>query len=125
MEDTYEEKIIFNIRMFIFVLGAIGVFLPLLPTTPFVLLSAFLFEKSSEKFHRLLLENKIFGKYIKDYTEKKGITYKNKIIAISVMTLGMGKGFLSMQNIYGRVFLLIVYLVVFTHILKLKTLKEN
>ena len=107
------------------VLGAIGVFLPLLPTTPFVLLSAFLFEKSSEKFHRLLLENKIFGKYIKDYTEKKGITYKNKIIAISVMTLGMGKGFLSMQNIYGRVFLLIVYLVVFTHILKLKTLKEN
>lgn len=107
------------------VLGAIGVLLPLLPTTPFVLLAAFLFERSSEKFHRLLLKNRIFGKYIKDYTQKKGITYKNKIIAISVMTLGMGKGFLSMQNIYGRAFLLIVYLVVLTHILKLKTLKEN
>ncbi|WP_403559182.1 YbaN family protein [Cetobacterium somerae] len=53
------------------VLGAIGVFLPLLPTTPFILLAAFSFERSSEKFYRLLLENRIFGKYIKDYTQKK------------------------------------------------------
>lgn len=107
------------------ILGAIGIFLPLLPTTPFILLSAFLFEKSSEKFHKLLLENKIFGKYIKDYTEKKGITYKNKIIALTIMTLGMGKGFFSMQNIYGRGTLVIVFLGVSIHILKLKTLKEN
>lgn len=106
-------------------LGAIGIFLPILPTTPFVLLSAFLFERSSEKFHRLLLENRIFGKYIKDYTEKKGITYKNKIIAITVMTLGMGKGFFAMKNIYGRATLLIIFLGVLMHLLKLKTLKEN
>ncbi|MGL4358745.1 YbaN family protein [Cetobacterium sp.] len=120
-----KKKLFFILGCLSLLLGAIGIFLPILPTTPFVLLSAFLFERSSEKFHKLLLENKIFGKYIKDYTEKKGITYKNKIIAITVMTLGMGKGFLAMTNIYGRVALVITFFAVLTHLIKMKTLKEG
>lgn len=120
-----KKKIYLVLGCLSLILGAIGVVLPLLPTTPFVLLSAFLFERSSKKFHKLLLENKIFGKYIKDYTERKGITYKNKIIVIIAMTLGMGKAYFSMQNIYGRITLLIIFLAVLTHILKIKTLKEN
>ncbi|MGL5175999.1 MAG: YbaN family protein [Cetobacterium sp.] len=120
-----KKKLFFMLGCLSLLLGTIGIFLPILPTTPFVLLSAFLFERSSEKFHRLLLENKIFGKYIKDYTEKKGITYKNKVIAIIVMTLGMGKGFLSMNNIYGRTALVIIFFAVLTHLLKLKTLKAE
>lgn len=106
-------------------LGVIGIVLPVLPTTPFLLLSAFLFERSSKKFHDFLLENKVFGRYIKDYKEKKGITYKNKVIAITVMTLGMGKSFFSIQNIYGRVSILIIFLGVLVHLLKLKTLKNS
>lgn len=120
-----KKKIYLILGCISLILGAIGIFLPILPTTPFVLLSAFLFERSSEKFHRLLVENRIFGKYIKDYTEKKGITYKNKVIAIIIMTLGMGKGFFSMQNTYGRIALLVIFFAVLAHLLKLKTLKEN
>ena len=68
-------------------LGTLGVFLPLLPTTPFLLLSLYCFSKSSKKFHKALLENKIFGQYIRDYQEKKGVTLKNKIIAISILVI--------------------------------------
>ncbi|MGL6066339.1 MAG: YbaN family protein [Cetobacterium sp.] len=117
------KKLLFLLGCLSICIGVIGIVLPLLPTTPFILLSAFLFEKSSEKFHRMLLENKIFGKYIKDYVEKRGITYKNKIIAIIVLLLGMGKGFFSMNNIYGRIVLVLVFIAVLIHLLKLKTLK--
>lgn len=106
-------------------LGIIGIFLPLLPTTPFILLSSILFQKSSDRFHKMLTQNKVLGKYITDYTERKGITLKNKIIALIFLTAGMGKGFFSMQNIYGRVSLVVIFIAVFVHILKLKTLKGD
>ncbi|MGX6592388.1 YbaN family protein [Cetobacterium ceti] len=118
-----KRKILFVIGIFSLVLGTIGIFLPILPTTPFVILSAFLFERSSEKFHKMLINNKIFGKYLKDYMEKKGISYKNKIIALIFLTIGMTKGFLSMKTPIGKTALVIIFIGVSTHIIKLKTLK--
>ena len=47
-----------------FVLGAIGIILPILPTTPFLLLSAFLFSKSSDRFHQYLIQTKLYQKYL-------------------------------------------------------------
>ena len=49
-----------------FVLGAIGIILPILPTTPFLLLSAFLFSKSSDRFHQYLIQTKLYQKYINE-----------------------------------------------------------
>ena len=66
-------------------LGIIGAFLPLLPTTPFVLLSAYLFAKSSEKMHNWIMNHRIFGKLIRDFNENKAIPLHVKIIAISMM----------------------------------------
>lgn len=66
-------------------LGIIGIVLPLLPTTPFLLLTAFFFARSSEKFHDWLLEHPYFGKTIKDWQETGSINKKAKIAAMFVI----------------------------------------
>ena len=54
-------------------LGLIGVLLPVMPTTPFILLAAWCFARSSERFHQWLLDNRFFGQIIKDWESGKGI----------------------------------------------------
>src|SRR3972149_1860657 len=67
------------------VLGAIGIVLPILPTTPFLLLSAACYLRSSERMHKWLLGNRWFGEYIKNYQAGRGIPIKTKIIAVTVL----------------------------------------
>ena len=62
-------------------LGVLGVILPLLPTTPFVLLSAFCFSKSSHRFHQWLLHHKLFGPLIKDWQKHGVIKLRAKLLA--------------------------------------------
>jgi uncharacterized protein len=59
-------------------LGAIGIFLPILPTTPFLLLSAACYMRSSERMHKWLLSKRWFGAYIRNYQEAKGYLRKQK-----------------------------------------------
>lgn len=66
-------------------LGIIGIFVPGLPTTPFVLLSAALYAKSSEKLYNWLLNNKFLGPRIKSYQRQKGVTLKGKYKIIALM----------------------------------------
>ena len=66
-------------------LGIIGIILPILPTTPFLLLATACYARSSEKFYNWLLNNKWVGKYIKNYREGKGISLKAKISVISLL----------------------------------------
>ena len=67
------------------VLGIIGLFVPGLPTTPFILLSAALYAKSSEKLYNWLLNNKYLGPRIKNYQRQKGVTLKAKYRIIALM----------------------------------------
>ncbi|MHC1706195.1 MAG: YbaN family protein [Bacteroidales bacterium] len=69
------------------VLGIIGILIPGLPTTPFLLISAWAFARGSERLHRWLIGHKIFGPYIKEYLEHRGLTRTTKIVAISLMTV--------------------------------------
>ena len=72
-------------------IGAIGVVLPLLPTTPFVLLAAGCFSRSSPRLHAWLMNSELFGPILRDWEERKCICLKVKVFAIS-MTLGVGGG---------------------------------
>lgn len=69
------------------VLGAIGVFLPVLPTTPFVLLAAWCFSKSSRRLHSWLLNHKTFGPYISAWEQHRVIPLRAKIMATSMIVL--------------------------------------
>jgi uncharacterized protein len=70
-----------------FVTGVIGIFIPILPTTPFFILSAFLFSKSSPRFHQWLLELPIAGEGIRDWRDNRIIRPRAKILCtIMIMT---------------------------------------
>jgi len=66
-------------------LGLLGVFLPLLPTTPFLLLAAFCFLRGSPRMHRWLLSHRVLGPYIRDFQEGRGIPLRSKLIALALM----------------------------------------
>lgn len=68
------------------VLGFVGAFLPVLPTTPFLILSAFLFSKSSVKLHQWILSLPTFGPMIKDWEQNKVIRPKAKAMSVTMLS---------------------------------------
>ncbi|MEE6251581.1 MAG: YbaN family protein [Bdellovibrionota bacterium] len=83
-------RIVFlGLGIFCCLLGFVGVFVPLLPTTPFVILAAFFFERGSPKFHSYLVENKYLGPFLKDWQQHKRIRRKYKVLAISMILIGV------------------------------------
>jgi uncharacterized membrane protein YbaN (DUF454 family) len=81
------QFILFSIGALSLVLGFIGAFLPVLPTTPFVLLAAWCFVKSSPKAHQWIYRQPMIGTALKDWEENHAISRRSKIIALSVMTV--------------------------------------
>lgn len=74
-------------------LGTVGVVLPILPTVPFYLATAFCFAKSSERLHRWFIGTGLYRKHLQSYVEHKGILLKTKNSIIATVTLLMGFGF--------------------------------
>lgn len=105
------------------ILGTIGIFLPVLPTVPFLLLALFCFSRSSEKAYQFIINNKYFGKTIKDYKEGRGLSIAVKIRAIIYVSVGIGFSIYKIQNLHLKIFLAIILLAVVTHIATLKTKK--
>jgi len=106
-------------------LGIIGIFLPLLPTTPFLLLAAACYARSSKRFYNWLLTNRWFGNYIRNYRERKGIPYKIKILSISFLWIAIGYSAIFVVHILlGRIILILIAIGVTIHILSIQTLKH-
>ena len=106
-------------------LGALGVFLPILPTTPFLLLSAAFYYKGSERMHRWLLNNKLFGNYIKNYKEGRGIALKAKAIALCLLwTTICYSAFFIVNMIALQIALFVIAGGVSIHILTLPTFRK-
>lgn len=78
-------------------LGVVGIVLPLLPTTPFVLLSAYCFSKSSKRFHRWLLTHKVFGPMVRDWENGGVIRLKAKLLATVSIVLMVSLSFYLLQ----------------------------
>lgn len=108
-------------------LGTIGLFLPILPTTPFLLLSAACYMRSSERLHDWLLNNRWFGEYIKNYQSGRGIPMKTKIIALSFLWLAIlySTFFVVDEIMIAQIALLIIAAGVSLHLLRLPTFKKQ
>lgn len=100
-----------------FGIGLAGVFLPIIPTTPFLLLSAACWMRSSDKAYARLLSHKRFGPAIRDYSENGTIPVKTKMIAILLMSLGIGSTMLLFtDSTLVRIILLAVAISVATYV---------
>ena len=106
-------------------LGIIGIFLPLLPTTPFLLLAAACYARSSKRFYNWLLTNRWFGNYIRNHRERKGVPFKIKILSISFLWIAIGYSAIFVVHIFlGRIILILITIGVTIHILSIQTLKH-
>lgn len=106
-------------------LGILGIFLPLLPTTPFLLLTAALYFKGSPRLYQWLLNHKYFGTYIRNFRENKAIPLHAKIISLLLMWGTMLYCiFFLIPLVWVKVFLFLIAVGVTYHILSFKTLKK-
>ena len=104
--------------------GILGIFLPLLPTTPFLLLAVGCYAKSSTKLYNWLLGNRYFGSYIRNYREGKGISLKVKITTILFLILTLGWTSIFVVKVWlGRIIMFFILIGVSTHILSFPTLR--
>lgn len=106
------------------IIGVIGIFLPVLPTTIFLILASACFVKSSPRANEWLRNHKILGMYIKNYQDKSGLTIKTKILNIAFLwVMILSSAFLFTEDFYIRLLLLAIALGVTIHLLMIKTKK--
>ncbi len=107
-------------------LGIIGIILPVLPTTPFLLLAAACYARSSQKFYYWLMNNRWFGVYIRNYRQKKGMPLKIKLLTVALLWLTILLSVIfAIQSLTVKLILLLIAVGVSIHIFSIKTLKEN
>jgi len=105
-------------------IGVIGIFLPLLPTTIFLILASVCFVKSSPRANEWLRNHKVLGAYIKNYQDKSGLTITSKIFNL-ILLWGMitVSAFLFTDGLYIRVLLFAIAIGVSIHLVMIKTKK--
>ena len=102
-------------------LGVLGIFLPLLPTTPFLLLASYCYMRSSQRLYNWLINHRIFGEYIYNYMTHRAVKRSAKITALTVLWLSMATSIIIVDIIYVRALLILIGAAVSFHILSLKT----
>ena len=103
-------------------LAILGVFLPLLPTTPFLLLASACYLRGSKRMHRWLLNNRVFGEYLRNFEEGKGIPLKAKITALALMWASLSFSIYKVQIVPLQLMLIMIGIGVTIYLLKMKTL---
>ncbi|OUO31506.1 DUF454 domain-containing protein [Lachnoclostridium sp. An298] len=95
-------------------IGAVGVVLPVLPTTPFLLLASFCLAKGSARFHRWFTGTNLYKKHLGSFVENRTMTLKTKFSLLIPASCMLILAFLAMQNVYGRAF--IIFLILFKYV---------
>ncbi|MXS86361.1 DUF454 domain-containing protein [Nitrosomonas sp. HPC101] len=105
--------------------GILGIFLPILPTTPFILLAAGCFARSSERFHNYLLGHRIAGPIIREWCEYRSVKRQVKRWAYLVMLLSFGSSILIVSSWKLKGMLVLLATILFTFIWRLPVRDEN
>ena len=108
---NHVKKLLFlTIGCISLVLGTVGIALPILPTVPFYLLTAFCFANSSQRLHDWFISTTVYKKYIGSYFRRRGMTRKAKLLLIGSVSAIMLPGFILMKNVpVGRIIMAVVW----------------
>jgi uncharacterized membrane protein YbaN (DUF454 family) len=124
MRTTAKRRLLIGAGTLSTGLGIIGIFVPILPTTPFLLLAAACYMRSSERFYQWLINNRIFGAYVRNYIEGRGMPVRIKIFTILLLWLAIGLSItFGVQNIVIRIVLICIAIGVTAHIVLIKKRK--
>lgn len=118
-------KIILNvIGCIAVVLAILGIFLPLVPTTPFLLLASACFMRGSERLHRWLLNNPLFGEYLRNIEDKKGIPLRAKVVTLVLLWASLGFSIYRLDVLPAQALLALIGIAVSAWILRMPTLRQ-
>ncbi len=107
-------------------IGVIGIIMPVLPTTPFLLLAAICYMRGSQRLYNALLCNRFVGTYIRNYLEVRGMSLKMKIWTLSLLWIAIiYTALLANDSLIIRIILPVVLIGVTIHIILIKTVKNN
>jgi len=105
-------------------IGIIGIFVPILPTTPFLLLAAACYLRSSQRFYNWLLNNRFIGAYVRSYLQGRGMPLKIKIITILLLWITITcSAIFAVEDLIIRIILFIIAIGVTVHIILIRTAK--
>ena len=125
MSDRLKRQLLIVTGTICVVIGVIGIFIPILPTTPFLLLAAACYLRSSQRFHSWLMNNRLFGTYIRNYTEGRGIPTKVKLFTIVLLWVTIGISIWVVANLIVTTILLIIAAGVTLHIVFIRAKRKN
>ena len=115
--------ILITIGVLSVVLATVGIVLPLLPTTPFLLLSAACFLRSSDRLYSWLLSHRWFGSYIRNYREHRALPMRAKVLTVLLLWITLGYTIIwFVDSIAIRILLVLIGIAVTVHILRFRTL---
>lgn len=107
-----------------FIIGAIGVVIPVLPTTPFLVVASFCFAKGSDKFHRWFKSTGLYKKHLEEFEKSKSMTKETKIKVLAFATAMLLLAFWRVNFIHARIAIVCVIVAKYYYILfRVKTIQ--
>ncbi len=124
MLNSVKKYVLLFLGTLSLVLGIIGILLPVMPTTPFLLLSSFCYLRSSKKLYNWLVYHRVFGAYLYNYLTYKAVTLRTKVMALIFLWWGLIASMLLINHLHVRLFLVCVGIAVSIHLFTLKTIRK-
>lgn len=125
MSEKLKRQLLLAAGTISLALGIVGIFVPLLPTTPFLLLAAGCYLRSSRRFYNWLMTNRLFGSYIRNYIEGRGIPLKVKLFIIALLWATIGVSIWLVAQPLVTIVLLIVAAGVTLHIIFIRVRRKG